>query len=108
MYELTIDWPPMSPVEAAEFVKPAAMVLARRGFTAGECFLEMMLQDIGEPFDDVRASAWIEAEQALQTIGGRRPILGITRRATRALERKSCPELAAEGGTDIAAALRRE
>ena len=80
MYELPIDWPPMAPDEAAEFVRPAAAVLARYGFTGGECFLEMMLQDIGEPFDDVRASAWIEAEPALQTVGGRRPILGITRR----------------------------
>ena len=47
MYELTIDWPPMAEKEAAELVKPAAAALSRRGFTAGECFLEMILQDIG-------------------------------------------------------------
>ena len=43
---------------------------------------------IGEPFDEVRVSAWVEAERALQAIGGRQPILGITKRATRNLERQ--------------------
>ena len=66
----------MAEVEATELVKPAA-ALARHGFTAGECFLEMMLQDIGHPFDRARASAWIEAERALPLVGGRRLLLGI-------------------------------
>ena len=87
MYELTIDWPPMSPFEAAEFIKPAAAVLARHGFTAGECFLEMILQDIGEPFDGARSSAWIEAERALPAVGGRKLLLGITPQDIPRLER---------------------
>ncbi len=88
MYELTIDWPPVAEAEAVLFVKPAAAVLERHGFTAGECFLQMILQDIGEPFDDVRASAWIEAERALPVVGGRKLLLGITPREARRLERR--------------------
>ena len=87
MYELTIDWPPVAEAEAVLFVKPAAAVLERHGFSAGECFLQMILQDIGEPFDDVRASAWIEAEQPLPVVGGRKLLLGITPREARRLER---------------------
>lgn len=108
MYELTIDWPPMAEVEATELVKPAAAALARHGFTAGECFLEMMLQDIGQPFDDVRASAWVEAERALQTIGGRRPILGITKRTTRDLERKLAAVVPGEDLTVTESVRRRQ
>ena len=88
MYELTIDWPPVAEAEAVLFVKPAAAVLERHGFSAGECFLQMILQDIGEPFDDVRASAWIEAERALPVVGGRKLLLGITPREARRLERR--------------------
>ncbi len=80
MYELTIDWPPMAVAEATDLVKPAARVLARHGFSAGECFLEMILKDIGQPFDRARVAAWIEAEEALQTVGGRRLLLGIAPR----------------------------
>ena len=65
MYELTIDWPPVAEAEAVLFVKPAAAVLERHGFTAGECFLQMILQDIGEPFDEVRVGAWVEAGVAV-------------------------------------------
>ena len=108
MYELTIDWPPMAEMEAAELVKPAAAVFSRRGFTAGDCFLQMILQDIGELFDEVRVSAWVEAEQALQTIGGRRPILGITKRATRDLERKFAAGLPGEDMGGVEAARRRQ
>ena len=108
MYELTIDWPPMAENEAAELVKPAAAALSRHGFTAGECFLQMILQDIGEPFDNVRASAWVEAEQALQTIAGRRPILGITKRATRDLERKLAAGVPGEEIRDAEAPRRRQ
>ena len=108
MYELTIDWPPMAEVEAAELVKPAAAALLRHGFTAGECFLQMILQDIGEPFDEVRVSAWVEAEQALQTIGGRQPILGITKRATRDLERKLAAGVPGEDMETREAARRRQ
>ena len=98
----------MAEMEAAELVKPAAAVLSRRGFTAGECFLEMILQDIGDPFDNVRASAWVEAEQALQTIAGRRPILGITKCATRDLERKVAAGVIGEGMGTAEAARRRQ
>ena len=109
MYELTIDWPPMAEVEATELVKPAAAALARHGFTAGECFLQMILQDIGEPLDEVRVGAWVEAERALQSIGGRRPILGITKRATRDLERGLAAGVPGEDmGTHEAARRRNQ
>lgn len=108
MYELTIDWPPMAEMEAAELVKPAAAALSRRGLTAGECFLQMILQDIGEPFDEVRVGAWVEAERALQSIGGCRPILGITKRATRDLERKLAAGVPAEDMRAVEATRRRQ
>ena len=108
MYELPIDWPPMAEMEAAELVKPAAAALSRRGFTAGECFLQMILQDIGEPFDEIRVSAWVEAERALQSIGGCRPILGITKRATRDLERKLVAGVPAEDMRAVEATRRRQ
>ena len=108
MYELTIDWPPMAEMEAVELVKPAAAALSRRGFTAGECFLQMILQDIGEPFDEIRVSAWVEAERALQSIGGCRPILGITKRATRDLERKLAAGVPGEDMETREAARRRQ
>jgi len=87
----------MAPDEATEFVKPAAAVLARYGFTAGECFLEMMLQDIGQPFDCARACVWIEAERALPAVGGRKLLLGIAPQDIRRLERGT--GLAKEWGT---------
>lgn len=88
MYELTIDWPPMAAAEAAELVKPATSVFERHGFTAGECFLEMVLRDIGQPFDRARASAWMEAEQALATAGWHGVMLGIAERA----HPRACPD----------------
>ena len=77
-------------------------------FTAGECFLQMILQDIGEPFDEVRVGAWVEAERALQSIGGCRPILGITKRATRNLERKLAAGVPAEDMRAVEATRRRQ
>jgi hypothetical protein len=105
VYELTIDWPPMAENEAAELVKPAAAALSRHGFTAGECFLEMILQDIGEPFDGARSSAWIEAERALPAVGGRNLLLGITPQDIRRRERGT--ERAREWGSCAAQCCRR-
>ena len=68
----------------------------------------MILQDIGEPFDEVRVCAWVEAERALQSIGGRRPVLGITKRATRNLERKLAAGVHGEHMRDAETARRRQ